>query len=61
MKIFLSLKILQENVDEQEINKKENINLIGEGDVTIICKFYSHNYGGRKSKGVIKYSKKLMA
>ena len=49
MKIFLSLKILQENVDEREINKKENINLIGEGDVTIICKLYSHNYGGRKS------------
>ena len=42
--------------------KKKNIKGRNEeGHVTLFSKLVSHNYGGRKSKGVIKDSKKLMA
>ena len=49
MKIFPDLKELWENADEWEKKEKENVKLIGEGDVTIISVLNSHNCGGRKS------------
>ena len=47
MKNFPNLKELWENADERE--KKKNVKGRGEGDVTNISAFGSHNCGGRKS------------
>ena len=55
MKTFPTLKELWENSDEQDKKeKKKNVKLRGEGDLTLISELCSHNCGRGKSIVIFK-------